>query len=76
MARNDFLRFPSDKESEKYQYTRTPAILMSIIGLAVLCVLSLALYATLAFDFFLPVAAIGAGGAFALWFLTKSDVDQ
>ena len=49
---------------------------MSIIGLAVLCVLSLALYATLAFDFFLPVAAIGAGGAFALWFLTKSDVDQ
>lgn len=76
MPRNDFLRFPSDKEGEKYQYQRTANIIIAITAATGLCIVFLALYATVRSPLLFTAAGISAGVAIALWFLTKPPANE
>lgn len=76
MRRTNFLRFPSDKEAEKYQYTRTSTIVGAIVVSLILCLLFLAMFAIIHNSILLTLAGISAGVTIALWFLTKPDPDE
>ncbi|MFL0579558.1 hypothetical protein [Dietzia sp. 179-F 9C3 NHS] len=76
MARNDFLRFPSDKEGEKYQYARTANTVIAISAALGLCLVFLAIYATLRHSLLFTAAGICAGIGVGLWFLTKPPTDE
>ena len=71
MSRKDFLRFPSDKEAEKYRYQRTGPMVITITACVGLCVLFLALYAALRSPLLFTAAGISAGIAIALWYVSK-----
>lgn len=76
MPRNNFLRFPSDKEGEKYQYARTANMVIAITASVGLCIVLLALYATVRSPLLFIAAGISAGLAVGLWYLTKPPVDE
>lgn len=76
MPRNDFLRFPSDEEGEKYQYQRTANMVIAITASVGLCLVFLALYAAIRSPLLFTAAGISAGIAVALWFVTKGPDDQ
>ncbi|PZU01292.1 MAG: hypothetical protein DI630_12535 [Gordonia sp. (in: high G+C Gram-positive bacteria)] len=76
MPRNDFLRFPSDKEAAKYQYQRTAKMVIAITACVGLCVVFLALYATLRSSLLFIAAGSSAGIAVALWYVSKRPDDE
>lgn len=73
---SEFLRFPSDKDADKYQYERTANTVVGILAAAGLCVVFLSVYATVRSSLFLILAGCSAGLAVTLWFLTKPPVDE
>lgn len=76
MHPKDFLRIPSGKESEKYEYDRSPGIVVSITAAIGICVLFLILYAAVRSPVLFSAAGISAGVAIALWFVSKGPNDE